>query len=140
MDAEDIIMICVSVATLVGGVVTGRKSKKSTGRKVVGGRLGRVLDSIGEEEPEVEQEEPAADREPVLAPEPVLESEPVIEEPEAEGVSAVHSRVETMAEAAEHKPAAEVLTEPEEKRKKIDPRLLVVYSEIMKPKFDEGLE
>ena len=117
---EEIIGLLIVVGTLILKVVGNRLEK--SGKKA-------APEAVPQEEPEVDFDfkgwvrEALYDAEAEAKAEDPLDEAPVVMKPEAEAV-----RVK--------KP----ILEEEESRKtgeKIDPKKLVIYSEIMKPKFTE---
>ena len=116
-----------------------RKLEKA-GQAEKAGRLKELAEMIGGED-----ETPATHTDPVFELEPELEPEPE-PQPEPEQVAPVvvmepvkHVPVKQAAvkPSVKVKPKKVALEEKKEKKEKIDPKKLIVYSEIMTPKYSE---
>lgn len=112
-DWVDVVLPVIMVALSVVGLFSKKKQQRQRAQE----RRARALREFMVEDPEPDPEEEAA------APPPVQP----LTDPQQEGQCVVeHHPAESEA------PARETL--------EIDPKKLVLYSEIMKPKFDEGLD
>lgn len=114
---------------MIGLSVVGLVSKKKQQQRKLQERRARVLREFMVEDPDPEPDpesgfgfEPGPEEEAAVPP-PVQP----FTDPQQEGQCAV--------DHASPQPVA-----PEDKPRKIDPEKLIIYAEIMKPKFDEGLD
>ena len=133
---EEIIGLLIVVGTLILKVVGNRLEK--SGKKA-------APEAVPQEEPEVDFDfkgwvrEALYDAEAEAKAEEPLDEAPVVMKPEAEAVRVKPKPVQP--KTVQPKPVArKPILEEEETRKtgeKIDPKKLVIYSEIMKPKFTE---
>ena len=109
----------------------GKKFEKS-GQPEKAQKVREILQTFGEDEPEVvfDDEGHVAEVKPVVMEAPKYEVEEKVERQTVQQPQPVKPQP-----AKKRKP---MLEEPEErKREKIDPKKLVIYSEIMKPKYTE---
>ena len=127
---EEIIGLLIVVGTLILKVVGNRLEK--SGKKA-------APEAVPQEEPEVDFDfkgwvrEALYDAEAEAKAEEPLDQAPVVMKPEAE---AVRMQSKPVQKPVVRKPMLEE-EESGKKGEKIDPKKLVIYSEIMKPKFTE---
>lgn len=132
---EEIIGLLIVVGTLILKVVGNRLEK--SGKKA-------APEAVPQEEPEVDFDfkgwvrEALYDAEAEAKAEEPLDQAPVVMKPEAEAVRVQPKpvRPEPVKKPVIRKPMLEE-EESGKKGEKIDPKKLVIYSEIMKPKFTE---
>ena len=132
---EEIIGLLIVVGTLILKVVGNRLEK--SGKKA-------APEAVPQEEPEVDFDfkgwvrEALYDAEAEAKAEEPLDHAPVVMKPEAEAVRVQPKQVQPKAvkKPVVRKPMLEE-EESGKKGEKIDPKKLVIYSEIMKPKFTE---
>lgn len=132
---EEIIGLLIVVGTLILKVVGNRLEK--SGKKA-------APEAVPQEEPEVDFDfkgwvrEALYDAEAEAKAEEPLDQAPVVMKPEAETVRVQPKPVQPKAvkKPVVRKPMLEE-EESGKKGEKIDPKKLVIYSEIMKPKFTE---
>lgn len=132
---EEIIGLLIVVGTLILKVVGNRLEK--SGKKA-------APEAVPQEEPEVDFDfkgwvrEALYDAEAEAKAEEPLDQAPVVMKPEAEAVRVQPKPVQPKAvkKPVVRKPMLEE-EESGKKGEKIDPKKLVIYSEIMKPKFTE---
>ena len=132
---EEIIGLLIVVGTLILKVVGNRLEK--SGKKA-------APEAVPQEEPEVDFDfkgwvrEALYDAEAEAKAEEPLDQAPVVMKPEAEAVRVQPKPVQPkpVKKPVVRKPMLEE-EESGKKGEKIDPKKLVIYSEIMKPKFTE---
>ena len=132
---EEIIGLLIVVGTLILKVVGNRLEK--SGKKA-------APEAVPQEEPEVDFDfkgwvrEALYDAEAEAKAEEPLDQAPVVMKPEAEDVRVQPKpvRPEPVKKPVIRKPILEE-EESGKKGEKIDPKKLVIYSEIMKPKYTE---
>lgn len=132
---EEIIGLLIVVGTLILKVVGNRLEK--SGKKA-------APEAVPQEEPEVDFDfkgwvrEALYDAEAEAKAEEPLDQAPVVMKPEAEAVRVQPKpvRPEPVKKPVIRKPMLEE-EESGKKGEKIDPKKLVIYSEIMKPKYTE---
>ena len=132
---EEIIGLLIVVGTLILKVVGNRLEE--SGKKA-------APEAVPQEEPEVDFDfkgwvrEALYDAEAEAKAEEPLDQAPVVMKPEAEAVRVQPKpvRPEPVKKPVIRKPMLEE-EESGKKGEKIDPKKLVIYSEIMKPKFTE---
>ena len=132
---EEIIGLLIVVGTLILKVVGNRLEK--SGKKA-------APEAVPQEEPEVDFDfkgwvrEALYDAEAEAKAEEPLDQAPVVMKPEAEAVRVQPKPVQPkpVKKPVVRKPILEE-EESGKKGEKIDPKKLVIYSEIMKPKFTE---
>lgn len=132
---EEIIGLLIVVGTLILKVVGNRLEK--SGKKA-------APEAVPQEEPEVDFDfkgwvrEALYDAEAEAKAEEPLDQAPVVMKPQAEAIRVQPKpvRPEPVKKPVIRKPMLEE-EESGKKGEKIDPKKLVIYSEIMKPKFTE---
>ena len=125
------------------------KRLKDSGSTVQAGKvreLAELFEVQGEdsfEDDPVECDEPEADFQPVVEfpriPQPVAPA-PEFSKPEQEGARMERTapeKVRASVQKPSKKTAPILMEEPKKKKEKIDPKKLVIYSEMMKPKFQD---
>lgn len=121
---DGLITVLIVAAAIIFKVV-GKKFDSSAGNEVF-----PPIPYEPEDLPSVEENEPAEAPEPQAVKRPSVSERPVFEEAQRA------LPVKPVQAAASVRPQAPILMEEEpQEKEKIDPKKLVIYSEIMKPKY-----
>lgn len=120
------------------------KKLQESGNTAQAGKVRELAELFETQEDDAfEDDESEADSQPVVefpaAPQPVAPA-PVLPKLELEGTRmqrVAPTKVKASVQKPSKKAAPILMEEPKKKKEKIDPKKLVVYSEIMKPKYQD---